>query len=140
PSCASCHDLIDPIGLGLEKFDAIGAYRAKLKLTVFPARFEKKEAAKTVDLDLDTTGNIAGLPNSPFTSPRELGKILAVSPQCQQCVVKQLFRYMAGRHESKSDRLIVDEAFADFKNSGFQLQELMVSLAKWSVYSPKRGN
>ena len=25
PSCATCHRLIDPIGFGLEKFDAVGA-------------------------------------------------------------------------------------------------------------------
>jgi len=29
PDCASCHDKIDPIGFGLENFDAIGRYRAK---------------------------------------------------------------------------------------------------------------
>ena len=27
PSCASCHNLIDPIGFGLEKFDAVGRRR-----------------------------------------------------------------------------------------------------------------
>src|SRR5262249_23866403 len=27
PSCADCHELLDPIGLGLENFDAIGKYR-----------------------------------------------------------------------------------------------------------------
>ena len=32
PSCATCHTLIDPIGFGLEKFDAIGAKRDKFRL------------------------------------------------------------------------------------------------------------
>ena len=27
PSCAACHTILDPIGLGLENFDAIGQYR-----------------------------------------------------------------------------------------------------------------
>jgi hypothetical protein len=46
--------------------------------------------------------------------------------------VKQLFRYMAGRHETLADRATVEKAFADFKKSGFQFQELMVALAKYS--------
>ncbi|MDQ6699286.1 MAG: DUF1592 domain-containing protein, partial [Acidobacteriota bacterium] len=33
PSCAACHKLVDPIGFGLEKFDAVGARREKLSLT-----------------------------------------------------------------------------------------------------------
>ena len=33
PTCASCHRLIDPIGWGLEKFDAIGTRREDFKLT-----------------------------------------------------------------------------------------------------------
>ena len=37
PSCATCHKLIDPIGFGLEKFDAVGARREKFTLQ-FAAR------------------------------------------------------------------------------------------------------
>jgi Protein of unknown function (DUF1588)/Protein of unknown function (DUF1585)/Protein of unknown function (DUF1592) len=29
PVCASCHDIMDPIGLGLENFDAIGQWRTR---------------------------------------------------------------------------------------------------------------
>src|SRR5258708_33800216 len=35
PSCATCHQLIDPIGFGLEKFDAVGARREKFTLEFF---------------------------------------------------------------------------------------------------------
>ena len=139
PGCASCHTLIDPIGLGLEKFDAIGGHRPKLSLTIQPARFEKNEQPKTVQLDLDTSGQVAGLPNSAFSSPRELGMILAATPQCQQCVAKQLFRYMAGRHENRVDRAVIDQAFSDFEKSLFRFQELIVALAKWSTYLPAKG-
>lgn len=139
PGCASCHSLIDPIGLGLEKFDAIGGYRPKLTLTIQPARFEKEEKPKTVELELDTKGQVTGLPNSAFSSPRELGMILASTPQCQQCVAKQLFRYMAGRHENRLDRAVIDRAFADFEKTGFRFQELMIALAKWSTYPPAKG-
>ncbi len=139
-SCASCHSLIDPIGLAFEKFDAIGGYREKLSLTIFPTREERNAEAKKVELELDTRGNVAGLKNSDFTTPRELGKILAETPQCQQCVVKQLFRWMAGRHERAADKLVVERAFEDFKQSGFQFQELMIALAKRSIFPESRAN
>lgn len=140
PSCASCHSLIDPIGLAFEKFDAIGGYRPKMKLTIAPARYEKGIQAKTVELDIDTSGNVAGLPNATFSTPRELGMILAESPACQQCVAKQLFRYMSGRHEGRPDHMVIERAFDDFRKSGFQFTELMVSLAKWSTYPPQKVN
>lgn len=139
-SCASCHSLIDPIGVGFEKFDAVGQRREKQKLTINPARGEKGETPFTVELPLDTSGNVAGIPGSAFSSPRELGKILAASAQCQECVVKQLFRYAAGRHETAADRLVIREAFEDFKRSGFQFQEALVSLTRGMIFDGVRSH
>lgn len=135
-SCASCHTLIDPIGFGFEKFDAIGRRREKLKIVFAPERKEKGKS-ETVLLDLDTSGSVAGAPNSAFRSPRELGTILAGNAQCQQCVVKQLFRYYQGRMEKPGDAAIIRRSYEDFKQSGFHFQELMVSLLRWSIFPPE---
>jgi len=140
-SCASCHTLIDPIGFGFEKFDAIGQRREKQKLTFRPARGEDKDKEKkseTVMLALDTSGYVAGIRDSEFTAPRTLGKVLASSEQCQECVVKQLFRYESGRKETPADRLIIRQSFEEFKRSGFRFQDLMVSLIKLSIFQPVR--
>jgi hypothetical protein len=87
-------------------------------------------------LELDTSGFVAGINESAFTNPRELGKVLAGSEQCQECVVKQVFRYAAGRHETLPDRRVIRKAYEDFKSSGFQFQELLVSLSRWMIYPP----
>ena len=138
-SCASCHNLIDPIGFGMEKFDAIGQYREKLKLT-FNGAFhgEKEDKPITVKLDLNTQGDVAGIKDSAFSSPRELGIILAKSSQCQECVVKQLFRYAMGRREGISDRPALRRIYKDFRDSKFRFREMMVSLAKWTEFTPGR--
>jgi hypothetical protein len=133
-SCASCHSLIDPIGFGFERFDAIGRQREKQKLTFRPGRGEKEEAPTTVELALDTSGFIAGIRDSEFSSVPQIGKILANSTQCQECVVKQLFRYASGRHEKPADRVVIRKAFEDFRRSGFQFQELLVSLSRWMIF------
>lgn len=138
-SCASCHSLIDPIGFGMEKFDAIGQYREKLKLNFGPRRSEPDKQSFSVELDLDTSGDIAGIPNSRFSSPRELGKILAGAEQCQECVVKQLFRYASGRRETPADRPVIRASFDAFRHSQFRFKELMVALMKNTVFPPGRN-
>jgi hypothetical protein len=128
PSCASCHRLVDSIGFGLEKFDAVGQRREMQKLTFLPGRKEKDKKKTTVELPLDTTGAIAGIPNSDFSTPRQLGKVLSTSQQCQECMVKQYFRWTYGRHEGPGDRPVIKEAFATFRDSQFRFKELMISL------------
>lgn len=125
-SCAGCHKLIDPIGFGFEKFDAIGGRREKA--TLMFSRVHSGSKPKTAQVDLDTTGFVAGIPNSNFSSPRELGSILAKAPGCQECVVKQFFRYTVGRLESPADRPLIDHVVNDFKASQFKFKELMISL------------
>jgi hypothetical protein len=136
PSCAGCHQLIDPIGFGFEKFDAVGARRENLSITFFPNRQERGKRPVKVALPLDTTGTVAGLSKSDFSSPRQLGQVLASSEQCQECVVKQLFRYTWGRHETAADRPLIKQSFARFRDSQFKFKELLISL----VTAYARGN
>jgi hypothetical protein len=132
PSCSTCHNLIDPIGFGFEKFDAIGARRDKFKLLFFSPdeEGERRGRAKTVELEVNTAGYVAGIPDSAFSSPRDLGAVLASSPQCQECMVKQYFRYTVGRMETPADRPLIRQVSEDFKKSHFQFKELMISLIR----------
>jgi len=144
PSCATCHKLIDPIGFGLEKFDAVGAKRDKLTLNFSPPRGEGGEGRrrgpqKTVDLPLDTTGSVTGIPESQFSSPAQLGAVLAKSAQCQECVVKQYFRYTAGRLETPADRPAIRKLLEDFRNSQFRFKELIVSLMRSREFPNSEG-
>ena len=129
-SCAGCHSLIDPIGFGFEKFDAIGGRREKLPLVFSANRRDRNAPTKTVQLDLDTTGFVAGLQNSSFKSPTELGSVLADSSQCQECIVKQYFRYTVGRTETPADRPLIRTVVDDFKRSNFKFKELVISLVR----------
>ena len=130
PTCATCHNLIDPIGFGLEKFDAVGARRDQYELIFFSAYHGegKRPPPTTVKLPMDTKGFVAGIPESNFTSPRELGAILATSPLCQECMVKQYFRYVAGRMETPADEAVIHRAVEDFQKSNFRFKEAILSL------------
>jgi len=127
--CAGCHNLMDPIGAGFEKYDAVGARRDKYRLLFYSASHgERRKPPKTTDLTLDTNGWVAGLPDARFSSPRELGAVLAKTSQCQECMVKQYFRYVAGRLETSADLPTIRKITADFRNSQFHFQELIVSM------------
>jgi hypothetical protein len=142
PSCATCHKLIDPIGFGLEKFDAVGARRDKYTLQFSTGRGEgggRRNPPRKIDLGLDTKGYVTGIPNSEFTSPAELGAVLAKSPQCQECVVKEYFRYVSGRLETPADRPLIRKLLEDFRSSQFRFKELIVSFMRSREFPNPEG-
>ena len=126
-TCASCHRLMDPIGFGLENFDAIGRWRDQETVPVPPSKNSK---VKEVKLPIDTQGEIAGIPNSAFSDARQLGAILAESPVCQKCMVRQIFRYAYGRLETAGDEQAIDDLSIRFKASGFHFKDLLVALVE----------
>ncbi len=129
PTCAGCHRMMDPVGFGLEGFDAIGRKRAKETITFFPTRETRNDKARSIDLVLDASGRVEGIKDSNFSGPAQLGRLLAASPDCQECVVKQLFRYATGRHEAAADQELLGRASTRFRDSNFSLKELMIFLA-----------
>ena len=95
-----------------------------------PDNPKKGERPVKITVALDTRGTVMGIPNSDFASPKELGKVLAEAPQCQECVVRQLFRYASGRKESGADRPTIQKALETFRGSQFRFKELMMFLAR----------
>lgn len=78
PTCNSCHQLMDPIGLGLENYDAIGAYR-------------DMDAGKPIDAN-------GQLPSGEtFVGAKELAARVAAKPEFARCVAKKLYSYALGR-------------------------------------------
>jgi len=128
PTCATCHRLMDPIGFGLENYDAIGRWRDRELIEFAISR--RNTAAKHVELPIDAAGEIAGIANGAFADPTQIGRLLADSRVCQECIVKQAFRYAFGRLETPADRETIKTAFAAFRDSGFKFKELLIALVR----------
>jgi hypothetical protein len=128
PTCAACHRLMDPIGFGLENFDAIGQWRDAEAIEFESGK--RGAPATRVDLPIDPKGEMAGLPNGAFSEPKQIGRLLAGSRVCQECIVKQMFRYAFGRVETSADRDTIRAAFEAFRDSGFKFRELLVALVR----------
>ncbi|MBL8232731.1 MAG: DUF1592 domain-containing protein [Bryobacterales bacterium] len=138
PVCAGCHTLVDPIGFGLERFDAIGRYREAERVVIHPTVDEVRTRRKTkpseYQLPIHAQGMLRGLGDAQFASPRELGAILANEPACQKCVVKQLFRYAVGRMEQPEDQAVIERAFQRFRDSQFRFSELIMAIASSETF------
>jgi len=132
-ACSGCHSLVDPVGFGFEKFDAVGKQREKQLVTIFPT-FDETSSKRKVQpteykLDIEAEGDVLGLKNARFTSPRQLGDILAREPGCQKCLAKMLFRWANGRPEEPGDQPLIETALERFRQSGFKFRELVVATA-----------
>jgi hypothetical protein len=102
--CASCHSQMDPVGFGLEQYDALGRFRAH-------------EEGKP-QCPIDGVGELVGV--GPFVGPAGLGEVAVASGLLEPCVIEQLYRYAVGRGDlDDTDRAIVrdltDEVGADMR-------------------------
>jgi len=114
PSCAGCHTLMDPLGLALEHFDAIGRYR------------ETDHGQK-----LDTTGELDG---ERFDGVLELGALLRADPRTAECLVRQAYRYALGGVETSAQEPQIRALVERFNASGHDLRALLGALAQSDVF------
>ena len=84
PTCAPCHNIMDPLGLGLENFDAIGQYR-------------------TMDgtFPVDASGQLSD--GTPFNGAKQLGAALAKDARVTPCVTQKFMTYAIGRLMNQPD-------------------------------------
>jgi hypothetical protein len=111
-SCASCHNLMDPIGWGLSGFDAAGVARTK----------------DSNGQPISTAGKINGMTPPDFNGPVELGQKLAASPEFKACFARQLFRYVYGRVETPADEQGITELAGSFTTAKWDLRGGLAAL------------
>ncbi|MEJ7733412.1 MAG: DUF1592 domain-containing protein [Polyangiaceae bacterium] len=81
PDCVGCHALMDPIGFGMEKYDAIGRWRTE-------------ENGKPID----DSGTLAGTDvDGRFDGLAELVERLSASSELSRCAEKQAMTFALGR-------------------------------------------
>ena len=116
-ACASCHNLTDLIGFGLENYDRSGVYRT--------TDTDAPECAISGD------GQVVGLPNGDgkFKGPAALGELLIASGGLEGCVVTQLFRMALGRREADADAATLRLLADGFKQNGRAFDTLLGSMA-----------
>ena len=122
PTCASCHRRMDPLGFGLENFDAVGAWR-------------------TADgkFPIDASGKLPD--GSEFTGPDELRAVLRGQPDAfAEALTSKLLTYALGRGLERYDRRTVKEIAARLPARDYRFSALVLEIVNSLPFQQQRGN
>jgi len=112
PTCASCHKIFEPIGLAMENFDAVAAWR-------------------TMDegSPIDTTGVLAdGTKIDGVKSLRET--LVRYSDQFERVVTERMLTYALGRGVEYQDMPLVRSIVRDSAPGKYKFSSIILGIVK----------
>jgi hypothetical protein len=110
PMCAACHTMMDPLGFGLENFNAIGQWRDK-----------------DGSFPIDPAGTLPG--GRKFDGPIALEAILRQKPDSfARCLTEKLMTYALGRGLTESDKPAVQQIVSRVAAGGYKFSTLVLEI------------
>jgi hypothetical protein len=116
PVCAGCHAQLDPLGFGLENYDAVGLYRATENMVT-----------------IDASGAVPDMVGGEFTNPIEMVQRLAANEEVQACFASEWLDFAYGQSltEHRPDDVCTRESlYAEFRKSGYNVKQLLLDLTQ----------
>ncbi|HEX7235787.1 MAG TPA: DUF1592 domain-containing protein [Gammaproteobacteria bacterium] len=111
PTCAACHNNIDPVGFALENFDADGSWRDRTR----------------EGLEIDSAGIL--LDGTPVNGPVELrGALLADPSLFANTVTEKLLIYALGRGLEPADKPVVREIVRNAAKNDYSLVSIVLGI------------
>ncbi len=130
PTCASCHDKIDPLGFALQAYDAEGAYVLRTGYT--PGKKLKKRNKGEADAasEIDTSGQLPS--GEKFTDFEELKQILLTTGKERiiRNIVKRTMSYALARKLEIHDQPVVDEITKELNRNDATWRDLILAVAE----------
>jgi mono/diheme cytochrome c family protein len=116
PTCAACHQLMDPLGLALENYDPIGAWRTQ-------------EGGQPIDVS-------ATMPDGkPFLGAAGLKQILrSRSDDFRRCLVEKMLIYALGRGLDYRDVPTVDRITAELARNRDRFSSLILAITTSALF------
>jgi hypothetical protein len=119
--CASCHSRMDPLGFGLENYDAIGRWRTM-----------------DGDFSIDASGTLPD--GRSFSNPAEMRAILLSQlPQFSRTMTEKMLTYALGRGLKPYDRRTVDEIQKTLAAQDYNFQSLILQIVESLPFQARRG-
>ena len=120
-TCANCHKVLDPIGFGLENFDAIGRWR------------DQDDTGGAID----AAGEFPG--GKRFTSPKELKAIIAArTGDLARNVTEKLLAYALCRQLEGYDEIVVDDLMDEISAGGYRMRSLIYGVITSYPFTHRR--
>ncbi|MES1260859.1 MAG: DUF1588 domain-containing protein, partial [Acidobacteriota bacterium] len=121
PVCSSCHSKMDPLGFGLENFNAIGEWREQ------DGKFP-----------IDSSGVLPD--GRTFQGPDELKAILLSNKAAfADCITEKLLTYALGRGLERYDRPAVREIVTGLAANDYRFSTLVLGIVRSMPFRMKRG-
>ena len=119
--CTNCHQILDPIGFGLENFDAIGRWR------------DQDDTGGAID----AAGEIPG--GKRFSSPQELKVIIAArQEELARNLTVKLLAYALCRQLEGYDEIVVDRLVETIAKDGYRMQSLITAIVTSYPFTQRR--
>jgi hypothetical protein len=120
-ACASCHELMDPVGFSLENFDAIGRWR-------------NVEAGQPID-------SAGGLPDGrEFAGVSGLEQALHARPELfARTLAEKLLTYALGRGVETFDAPAVRQIVKDAKDDNYRFSRLILGIVQSTPFQMRRA-
>ncbi|MFT7302048.1 MAG: hypothetical protein ACI8UZ_000884 [Akkermansiaceae bacterium] len=121
--CASCHERMDPIGLALENFNALGQWR------------DEEDGVA-----IDSAGKL--VTGEKFTNVMELKEILASSRKQDfyRCLTEKILTYALGRGVEYYDAPTIDAIIAQLVKEGGGMKDLIYAVTESVPFQKRRGD
>jgi hypothetical protein len=121
PACASCHQLMDPLGFGLENYDAIGAWRTQ-------------DGAAAVDAGGELPGGRS------FRGPKELRQVLLDRrEEFRRCLAEKLLTYALGRGLEWYDACAIERIAGRMAAEGDRFSVLVEEIVKSPAFRKRES-
>ena len=116
-ACISCHRKIDPLGFGLENYDAIGAWRET----------EGKVGR------IDASGTLPS--GAAFSGPDEMKRaLLARKHDFCRCITEKFLTYALGRRLEFTDHDLVESIAAKMPAHGYTMKGLILDIVRSDAF------
>ncbi len=121
PSCNFCHGVIDPLGLALENYDAIGEWRTVDRFAGAP---------------IDASGKMAD--GTPVDGPADLQKVVLGRPdQFVQTITKNLMIYALGRTLDYQDMPVVRSIVREAASKDYTFRTVVQAIVRSDAFQKK---
>ena len=120
-TCRNCHKILDPIGFGLENFDAIGRWREK----------------NDQDLAIDSAGKLPD--GKEFSTPAELKRLLAKrEADLARNVTERLMAYALGRQLEGYDDVVIDQLMVKIAVDNYRVRTIITEVITSYLFTHRR--
>ena len=122
PLCNACHQRMDPLGLGLENFNALGMWREK----------ERGQA-------IDAAGKL--ITGEPFEGVRDIKRILTTTRRGDfyRCLTEKLLTYALGRGLEDYDVYTVDRIVESLEREQGRFSALLMGVIESAPFQKRRN-